>query len=457
MNKNVNLLEGSIFRSLTKLAVPIMLTSLLQTAYSMTDMIWLGRVGSGAVAAVGSAGLYLFVAQSFAMLARGGSQVKVANAYGEKNYADCTKYTTIAIQMAIALALFFSALMVAFAPFWVSFFELNSAEVIADAENYLRIAGGLIIFQFINYVFTAQVTATGNSRTPLVVNTVGLVVNMVLDPIFIFGYFGLPQLGASGAAIATIIAQAIVTLCYVNFMRKDKHIFSHIKLGSKPDFDKVKEILRISIPTALTGVLFAFITMSLARIVTVWGDEAVAVQKVGGQIESITWMIADGFSASLNAFIAQNCGAGQYKRAAKGYKTSMSIIFIWSAITAIVLYFFAEELFWLFLPDANAVPIGVDYLRILSIAQFFVCSEMLTMGAFGGYGHTAPPAVVTITFTSLRIPAAIFLGGLLGVNGVWWAISLSCIIKGVIMPILFGYYYKKRWSQLDKEELSSEA
>ena len=184
--------------------------------------------------------------------------------------------------------------------------------------------------------------------------------------------------------------------------------------------------------------------MVIARLIAGWGDAAVAVQKVGSQIESISWMAADGFSAAVNSFTGQNYGADNIDRVKKGYKTAVCITVIWGIICTIILIFLPQYIFRIFIPEEALVPMGVDYLQILGVSEVFLCMEIMTTGAFSGMGHTIPPAVEGIVLTSARIPLAMILSATaLGLNGIWWSISISSILKGVVLVTWFIVYFKK--------------
>ena len=187
MKKNINLLELPILPSLSGLALPIMATSLIQMAYNLTDMIWIGRVGSSAVAAVGAAGMYMWLANGLATLAKMGGQVKVAQALGAKENKQAVSYAKSALQLGIALGVIYGVLAVVLANPLIDFFKLNSADVVADAKIYLQITCGGVIFSFLNQIFTGIMTAMGNSRTSFVATAAGLIINIVMDPVLIFG------------------------------------------------------------------------------------------------------------------------------------------------------------------------------------------------------------------------------------------------------------------------------
>jgi len=451
MKKHVDLLHGAILPTMMKLAIPIMATSLLQMAYNLVDMIWLGRVGSGAVAAAGSAGMYIWLSSGIAALAKVGGQVKVGHSLGARKREDGIIYAQTSLQMGIFLGILFGAICLFGARPLILFFQLNSADVIEGAIRYLRICGGGVVFNFIIMIMTGIMMAMGNSTTPFRVTFVGLIVNMVLDPVFIFGIGPVPAMGVTGAAIATLFAQILSAVLMIIAAMKDKQIFSHIKLNGPLHMEYAKTMLRISCPTALQSMIFTGISMIIARLIAGWGDEAIAVQKVGSQIESISWMTADGFAAALSAFIAQNYGANNLKRVRQGYVKAVHLMIVWGCFSTFLLIAFPGEIFKIFITEATVLPLGIDYLRILGCSQLFMCMEITAAGAFSGIGKTIPPSIEGITLTALRIPIAIVLGATaLGLNGIWWSISISSILKGIVLLFWFEVVLRRILSKESK-------
>ena len=435
VKKNIDLLNGNILTSLTELALPIMATSLVQTAYNLTDMAWIGMVGSDAV---GAAAMYTWLSSGVAALARMGGQVKSAHAYGEGNRREAVQYGKGALQLALVLAAAYGIITNLFAGPLIGFFHLNSSLVVKDAIVYLRIACGLILFAFIGQTLTGLYTASGNSRTPFVANCIGMGANIVLDPLLIFGLGPIHGMGVAGAAVATVTAQFIVSLVLVISMRKDPVLAAQMRIWIPTPLSNIKTMVRIGFPAAIQSMLYCGISMVLTRFVTAWGDTAVAVQRVGGQIESISWMTADGFGTAINAFVGQNYGAGNLKRVKKGYMTASAIMFIWGIFTTCLLIFGAAPIFSLFIHEPEVIPAGADYLRIIGFSEMFMCVELMTVGALSGMGKTMEASVITIILTTARIPLAVILGGTaLGLNGIWWALTISSIVKGIIF---FGYY-----------------
>ena len=439
MKTRINLLEGNILPALSALALPIMATSLIQMAYNLIDMIWIGKIGASAVASVGAAGMFMWLSNGLATLAKMGGQIKVGHALGAQKKEDAASYAQSSIQMGIVFAIGFGILSVVFADEMIGFFQLNSAQVIQDAKLYLMITCGLVIFSFMNQIFTGILTAMGNSRTSFIATGIGLVLNIVLDPLFIFGFGAIPPMGVAGAAIATVLAQLVVMLLFLYTILRDTVLFSNVHILHSYSSQHTMEIFRIGLPSAVQSMLFSGISMVIARLIAGWGDAAVAVQKVGSQIESISWMTAEGYAAALNSFVAQNHGAKNTDRIREGYRLSMIVMLSWGVFCSLVLIVFPELIFQVFIQEAEVLPMGVDYLRILGVSQLFMCMEITTAGAFSGLGKTLPPSIVSITLTGARIPMAILLGRWLGLNGVWWAITISSIGKGIV---LLGWFLK---------------
>lgn len=444
MSKRVDLLNGNILKALIAMSIPIMATSLLQMAYNMTDMIWIGRVGSSSVAAVGAAAMFINLGTGIGAFLRVGGQVCVARSYGSGNNEEAALYARNAIQLGFIISVIYGILLCTFTSPFIGFFRFSDTLVIKEAEIYLFTMGMFIFFNIVNPVCTAVISATGNSKTPFKINTAGLAMNIIADPLLIFGLGPFPELGVLGAAIATVMAQALVFTLFITYMKKDEKVFTRMHFTRPMKKYILGNIVKIGLPASIQCVMFSGISMTIGRIIATWGEVAIAVQKVGIQIESISYMAAEGFSLATNSFIAQNYGAKQYRRARDGYKTAIKVIMCWGVFTSCALVFFPEMIFRIFITEPDVIPFGADYLRILGYSQFFMCIEILTAGAFSAYGKTIIPSTVSIIFTGMRIPMAVILGStVLGLNGVWWSISLSSMFKGVILVSLFLLYMKR--------------
>ncbi|NLX61227.1 MAG: MATE family efflux transporter [Tissierellia bacterium] len=450
MNRNLDLTEGKITSTLVKLALPIMGTSFIQMAYSLTDTMWLGRYSTQAVAAVGTAGNLLWFGYGLILITQVGLGVSVAHAYGRKDMEEAKRYISNGFKLDILIAIFYSLFLVFFRKEIIGFFNLNQREVIEMAQTYLLIVGMGVIFQFLNPVFSTIFNSGGNSVTPFKLNTIGLVANMILDPVLIFGIGPIPSMGAAGAAIATTFSQALVTIIFIYIGKKNKEIYTRVKFFTKPDLYCIKRIIKLGLPPFVQTAIHSSINMVLTRFIANFGDVAVAVLNIGTQIESITWLSAEGFGSAISAFIGQNFGAKKTNRIKQGYKKGIQILGTIGFFSSLLLIVGARSLFRIFTPDDPvAIREGIHYLRILGLSQFFMATEIGTAGAFNGLGKTVPPTLIGVIFNLLRIPMALVLSSTnLGLLGIWWAISLSSMIKGTVSPLIYYHMINNKLCHL---------
>ena len=441
-----NLTKGPILKTLTKLAIPIMASSFLGTLYNITDMAWIGLLGSKAVAGVGVGGMFTWLSQGLAAMARMGGQVQVAQCIGRGERDRAHGFAQAAVQLATLMGMAYAVISLVFTRQMVAFFQLTDPEAQTAALSYTKIACGLIVFSFLTLTMTGLYTAQGDSKTPFLANLIGLVTNMILDPVLILGPGPFPKLGVVGAAIATVTAQAIVMMMMILgvIIQKKENVLKGIRLTAKIPKEYLGGLCRIGIPTAIQGMAYCAISMVLTRMVSAYGAEAVATQRVGGQIESISWNTADGFAAALNAFIAQNYGAGKMDRVRKGYRASLWTVGIWGLLISFVFICFPQAIADIFFHEPKAVATAVGYLVIIGFSEAFMCVELTTVGALSGLGRTRLCSIISIAFTSARIPLAIILGGLIGLSGIWWALSITSIIKGIIFTCTFLWITRKR-------------
>jgi putative MATE family efflux protein len=431
---NNDLTQGTILKKLTFLALPIMATSFLQMAYNLTDMIWIGRLGASAVAAVGTAGFLMWLSFAVIALGRVGAEVKIAQTLGSKEIEKSNHYANTAITFTFLLGVLYGILLSVFKRSIIGFFNLQDPYVETLAIIYLQVIAFGMPLHFINQVLSGVFTGAGISKTPFRVNSIGLIMNLILDPIFIFAF----DFGVRGAAYATILSQGIVTIAFVSTLIQGNRPYQNFQFRVQLHKAYLRTMLRISLPVALQNGLFTIISMFVARIVAMYGTSAIAVQKVGTQIEAISYMTAQGFGSALSAFVGQNYGAKRNDRVIEGFKVATRIMTYIGILTSLILFFGAEPLFKIFINEEPTTSMGVDYLRIISISQLFMCIEITLTGGMSGLGRTMTPALIGVTFNAARIPLAYFLSTftLLGINGIWWTISGSSIVKGVALVLM---------------------
>ena len=366
-------------------------------------------------------------------------------------------YARAAVHLGLLLGLLYGAVCLTFGPQLVGYFRLTGAAAIRDAEYYIRITGGLVVFFFMTFLLTGLFNAQGDSATPFRANLTGVLLNMTLEPVMIRGIGPVPRLGVAGAAAATVFSQSVVVMLLT------VHLFSPAgkgnvlrtrgvlrdgmdqspgnKAGSAaggswlhPEGPSVyADIVRIGLPTSVQNMIYTGISFVLTRLAAGWGDLALAVLRMGNQIESVSWNISDGFAASINAFTAQNYGARQRDRIRDGYYLAFRLLGSWGLFVTAMFLLFAEPISGIFFHEAQAVQVSAGYLRIVGLCEAFMCIESMTVGALSGLGKTRLCSAVSITLTGARIPYAWLLCRTsLCLTGIWWALSISSISKGIV-------------------------
>lgn len=443
--KSTDLTQGSIFRSLWVMAVPLISASFIQMAYSMTDMLWLGHLGSDAVAAAGAAGFFTWMCNALSFMSKIGAEITVSQSMGAKDHQRAAIYADQAVKLSALMGLGYACLIFIFAPTLIGLFHFEP-HIAERAVGYMRIIAPGLFFQFNNNTFSGLYNGQGDSRTPFRTTAVGLVVNIALDPLLIYGYGPFPQLGTAGAAIATTLAQVVVFCIFSRRVFTDRFPLGRLNPFSRLKKKFARRIILLGLPVSLENMLFSIFSLTLATLAARWGAIGVATQSIGSQIEAISWMTAAGFSTALAAFTGQNYGARNYERIRKGYRLTMSIAGSIGALAGVLFFLFNKEIFSLFVTEPAAIEAGGEYLKILAISQLFMVTESVTAGAFNGTGNTTPPALVSIVFTGARIPLAYFLTTFpaLGLTGIWWSVTLSSIIKGTILPLWYLYFQRRK-------------
>ncbi|MBN2604207.1 MAG: MATE family efflux transporter [Bacilli bacterium] len=455
MNTKLDLTRGSVLKNLLMVAIPTLFVSIVQMTYNLTDMFWVGKVGSmglnatEAVAAVGTAGYYPWLGFGFIMLVKIGTSVNISHAAGRDDMEEVARYGNNGLVFMIFFALIYSVVGYFGANLYVSIFNLTNTNVINYSIDYLQVISMFGISMFTVNLFGGVYDGLGKTLSTFKVTASGLLLNIVLDPIFILnsvsifgvtiGGFGL---GVKGAAIATVISQSFIVLIYLIIYSSKKRPFT-INLTKYFDIKKIQQIFKIGFPVGVQSVLFTSISIYIGILISSYGYAVIATQRLGSQIEALAWMIASGFQVALASFVGQNYGAGKLDRIKDGYYTALKLLVPYGIIVNIVLFVFAEQLFSIFLDDPETLRIGKMYLEILSISQLFMIVELGTAGAFNGLGKTYIPSGIGIVGNALRIPFAMLVSISLGFAGIWWVISFSSILKGTVITIWFLLYLRK--------------
>ncbi len=435
--KETDLTKGKVISVITSLALPIMGSSFLQFTYNLIDMMWVGRLGSGAVASIGSSSLYINIGNAINSLVVIGTGIKVAHAIGRNDNNEVKEYINSGIIINTIIGIIFGLVLILAGKGFIGFLNLNNYEVERNAYHYLALNAPILFFAFFNMMYTRILGSFGNNKLAFKINAVGVILNIILDPILIYVF----KFGVIGAGLSTLSANIIMFFLF----RINSNGILNYTFGICVDYVKIKEIARLGFPMAFQRILFTIINILLAKIIAVFGSDAIAAQKVGVQIESIAYMIIGGLNGAVASFTGQNFGASKFKRIKEGYKSALLIGIIYSMVMACAFLLFNKPMIRLFIRDEATIVIAAAYLKAVAFSQIFSAIEMISNGLFTGIGKPNIPASISIIFTSLRIPFALLLIKPFGINGIWISISLSSILKGIFSYLLYEIKVRRKF------------
>lgn len=312
---------------------------------------------------------------------------------------------------------------------------MNNSEVESNAYYYLALNAPILFFAFFNMMYTRILGSFGNNKLALKINGVGVILNIILDPVCIY----VLNFGVIGAGVSTLIANVIMFILF----RINTNGILNYRYDLKVDFEKIKEIIRLGFPMAFQRILFTIINIILAKIIAMFGSEAIAAQKIGVQIESIAYMIIGGLNGAVASFTGQNFGAGKSNRIKEGYRSALVVGISYAIVMAGVFLLLNRPLIRLFISDESTILIASAYLKAVAFSQVFSAIEMISNGMFTGIGKPNIPATISIVFTSLRIPFALVLIKPFGISGIWISICISSILKGICSYFIYETKIRK--------------
>ena len=444
MSRAGELTRGPLLGALVRLATPVVVMQLCHTLYHWIDVMWVGRLGAAATAALTTSFFAVWTAWALGDLTGVAVAATVSRHMGAGDRARAAYGAAQAVWLAIALG---AAVSLVGGLAAGSLFRLLDApaEMAGPGTAYLRIVLGGAVISFLYVVGESILRAAGDTRTPLLVIATSLVLNAVLDPFLIFGWGPFPAMGVAGAATATVVAQGVAVTWFAGLALSRHPAFPFdFKALSRPSPRYAAALMRIGLPFCLIGILYSIVYLWLARTAAPFGTSALAVVGVANRIESLTYLAAVGFGLACEAMVGQNLGAGRPDRAERATWLSTGLMAGLGLVVSALMWFVPDTLLGFFTADPAVVERGVPYLRILAPCQAFTALEIVLNGAFSGAGDTVPPAAISVTVSLLRIPLAGALAhGLgLGLPGIAWTITLTCIARAVIVA---AWFRRGRW------------
>ncbi len=447
MAKVQTITEGPIYPTILRLAWPVVASMMLGTLLSLTDYFWVKYLGTSEQDAITTSMVVSWTLFSTLAIVTTGLTAMVSRAVGAKDLNRAKFVSYQGIQMAIGIGIMLGLLGYFLTPPILRFLK-TSEQVFALALPYLRIIFLSMVFHMIADSLGAIFRADGDTKSPTIAMVVSTLLNIGLDPIFIFGWGPIPAMGVTGAALASLISIATAPVILIILLIKGKLEFS---LGGwhrvRPDLALMGKLARIGVPIYLQNITFTMVYWFLIQIVHDFGIAAGAAMGVGNRLESISYFVAFGFSTAAATLVGQNLGAGNTERASRCAWGTILLICIETFIVTILFVTFPRQIASVFTHDSETLAIAADYLLILGLSQMFMGVEIVLEGAFTGAGDTVPPMAVAVPGSLLRLPIAWYLVYEmdLGINGVWWSLTITSFLKAGLMLLWFkrGNWKKK--------------
>lgn len=447
MKININLTEGKILKSLIILSLPIMLSNFMGTLYNLVDTFWLGKLETGATEAVAVAGLTFpltfFIMSFSAGFTLAGTAI-VAKFKGMNDYAKIRlsigQFVPILGSFAIILVIITSTLI----PTFLKILH-TPPELIEGAHIYITyIMYGMIAMMFF-MVFQSITTAFGDSFTPMVVQVITVSLNIILDPLFIFGIGFFPKLGIKGAAIATLISRVIASLIALFiFLKKYRDLVPSLQ-DMIPQKAVLRNIFQIGVPASIGQSTTSFGFLLVQGLVNSFGTTVISAYSIGNRMTGIFMLPAMGISNALSSFVGQNLGAGKTDRAVKSVHYAMMLVMGVMTVGSLLLYSFGGELVKFFVDDFAVIDIGSRMFKISAIATWIFGILIVFMGVFNGSGHSKSTMTFNISRLWLfRLPISyLFAGYFVGKDLGWFSFLEDTIIY--LGNVLAPYQYEALW------------
>ena len=430
--ESAQLVADPLPRTIARIAFPAVASSLLMTLFFSVDTYWIGtRIGSTGLAAASTAVFWIWLVVSIAEMVNVGLTAVASRRYGEGRSSEAARIAGDALVLSLVLGVLCAAIGLPLLPHLFSIMN-TPPEVGLLGARYLGtyLLGAPLIFGF--FAVDAAFRAAGDTRTPFLLLSASVAVTLVLDPILIVGWGPIPALGMAGAAISTIGTRAVAFALGLMIVGRR----GVLKVG-RPDWHTMRQVMRIGLPTAVTGVVFSLIYVMVTRTATQFGTPALAALGIGHRVESWLFMIAVGFGAATAAIVGQNLGAGRPDRAARAGWLSVGFCTAFGVVACVVELLIPERFASIFSHDPAVIAEAARYLRIAAISQLGICAEIVLEGALGGAGYTLAPMLTSTAITALRIPLAAWAAARYGIAGLWWTISLTALARAVGMMLIW--------------------
>jgi putative MATE family efflux protein len=437
--------KGSVTGNLMSLSWPIMVHYALFMIGQAVDMIWIGRLGSAAVAGVGTAFVVHMLVVSAKMGLVAGARAMIARAIGGGDFQRANHLGAQAFVVSILYGIFFSVLGLIFAHKIMGLFKLRP-EVAVQGTAYMRMLFSGWIFYSLWLLAFNIMQASGDTTTPMFIHLFTRCVQLVFSPFLVFGWWIFPRLGVQGAALAMLIGQTLGMVISLRILFRGKKSRLRLTLkGFRLDVVSIWHMVKIGLPALVMGIQSNLGQTVLMKIIVPFGTLAVAGHTLNQQVEMFIFMPGFGLGTGAGVLVGQNLGAQQPNRAERTGWIATALMEGFMALCGIAVFLWAPNLMRVFTTEPELIRLGANFLRIASLGYLMTGFIASLQNSISGSGDTIPPMVISILSTwTLLLPAAFLLPLIsdLGVYGVRWAMVLTQLF-GAVAYIL--YFHRGRW------------
>lgn len=439
-----------ITKLVTTMSLPMIASMLVQALYNVVDSMFVARVSEDALTAVSLA----FPAQNLMIGVATGTAVGVnallSKSLGEKNYKKANAIASNGVILAVVGFIIF----LVFGLFGTEIFfraQTDNESIIAQGVDYLQVCCCFSFGVFIQIIFERLMQSTGRTFYTMITQGIGAVINIIFDPIFIFGYFGIPAMGAKGAAIATVLGQIIAGIIAV-ILNQKKNSDIHIDFRNiRPDFKIIGRIYSIGVPSIIMVAVGSVMTFSINKIVIAFTETAAAVFGVYFKLQSFIFMPVFGLNNGVIPIISYNYGAKNRSRVIKTIKVSLMFACSFMLIGLALMQFAPEFLLSIFNASEEMTKIGVVALRIISLSYIAAGFSVVTISVFQAFGKGVFSMCISIARQLVvLVPAAYFLAKTGVLDNVWWAFPIAEVMSVAVAGVFFVHLYKTVIKKLPK-------
>ena len=439
--------QGSIIGSILKMGLPSMFGFISQNIYSLADTYWVSRLPSAeaAVAAVTFFHSIMWVYMSFNILVGAGSVPVISQRYGEKKFDEAEKAIKETVTLKLAIGVIFGAL---------GFIFVEDMLYLVGARGEaleLGIAYGKLMFigtPFIQATYSIYTAMRGvaNPKMAMILMIASNILNIVLDPLLMFGHFGFPALGINGAAVASVFSFTLTLAVGLGlFYWNRTNVALHLKGKLPMALQSATQILKIGFPAWVGEISFSAARLLIVPMIAAFGTHVVAAYGVGNQITSLGIMILVGIGLGLSSLIGHNVGGGKIERAKKTGDQSVILGVVIMTVYGLITYFFAGPIIRAFFDSPDTVATGTLMLRIFALGFPFFGAFFMVQEIHVGVGMNTPAMVMALIHSWLLevVPIYIFTQYLgFDADAIWWIITASGV---TISFVFYLYYLRGRW------------